>query len=132
MLENKYVQDMTRERYNHDKELKTMNREVANKGKYAVQAAQYEEKIRFLEVELQSYKEKLKSYSGKDNQTATLSEQVEKLATEAEGFKKQCGVLKMKLDNRKKRIEFLRVENEKLFDQLKEHQKKAAQMKESA
>eukprot|EP00347_Sterkiella_histriomuscorum_P001081 403373401 len=132
IVEHKYVMDITSEKQSHEKELKSMNQEIRNKFKYAVQVAQYEEKIKFLEQEMLSYKEKIRALLGKDSDIGKMSDQIDKLGAEATGFRKQCQILKMKLDNKKKALEYVRKENEKLFDQMKEMQKKTSIHKETA
>lgn len=78
MLEHKYVLDITSEKQMHEKEKKYLNKEISNKQKYAVISSQHEEKINFLEQEMISYKEKLKSLMGKDSDVNKLSEMNDK------------------------------------------------------
>ncbi|CDW87843.1 UNKNOWN [Stylonychia lemnae] len=131
MLEHKYVMDINSEKQIHEKEMKFLNREINNKQKYAIVCAQYEEKIKFQEQEMVSYKEKLKSLMGQNAESNKFSEIHDKQAKLIESLTKQCSILTMKLANKKSSILFLRQENQKQFEQLKKLQK-STNGKESA
>lgn len=64
---------------------------------------------------MKSYKEKLKSLSSHDSNVFKLTEITEMQCKEIEQLKTQSTILKEKLANRRKRAEYLREENEKLF-----------------
>ena len=77
---------------------------------------------------MQSYKEKVKAYSNKDSNVFKLTEISEKQCKQIDALKTQTTILTEKLDNRRKRVEYLRDENEKLFQQLKDATKKHNQL----
>jgi len=86
-------------------------------------SSNYEEKIQFLESELKAYKEKLKIYQSKELSINKIKEISDKRGKEVEKLSNDVTIMKVKLTEKEAKVEELKDQNLKFFEQLQEYKK---------